>query len=717
MKWWEILELYLFLYPWKASPIFAFKREIWYYRNDMQIHKNLKHILIISSLSLALIFWVLRFSAQSFSLPLTHFFIYRENVSALNWLYKYTFAASKDIVIINIDDTTLNSLQAESDLKMLRIPKSIYRNLVESLESVWVKGIAFDIVFQNADLWKTSDGSTEEEKFAQTLVQYPNIVIATTNGKEEKCYKDTAWTYETCDGKPRSVYKDAKLWYIGIAESGDRKIVVQDISNIAGKEWLEVDTLSLALYKTNIDIHPTPFIKGESVLTPFFWPAGTYPSISLSEVLAMPKVQKVSNFAGKYVFIGESGTIIHDQFISPVSGTFMDWVEFHAHFLDGILQSRYLQWYSILDPIFVVFIIWFLVTMSIIYLLSPKQVGILVAFFITLLILWISRYLYFRYAVVIEILPMLLAGSVFTFPITFIYRFFIVDRERRMIIGAFAHYLDPELVKEIADNADSIKLGGESRELSVLFSDIAGFTTISEKTPVKELFMLMSNYLSRMTGILISQWGTLDKYIWDAVMGFFWAPLIQEDHARRACQTALDMREALPAFNEWLKSQSLEPIDFRIGIGSGEVMVWNIWSEDRFSYTVLGDTVNLASRLEAISKEYGTHIIVSEGTYMMTKELFLFRKLDLITVKGKDTAVGIYELIADIRDKTIDTMKYDQYEQALGLYVHWEYLRAGKIWESQFEVDPPSRTMAHRCLDILKGELIVEDGVYHMTKK
>lgn len=102
---------------------------------------------------------------------------------------------------------------------------------------------------------------------------------------------------------------------------------------------------------------------------------------------------------------------------------------------------------------------------------------------------------------------------------------------------------------------------------------------------------------------------------------------------------------------------------------------------------------------------------------MMTKELFLFRKLDLITVKGKDTAVGIYELIADIRDKTIDTMKYDQYEQALGLYVHWEYLRAGKIWESQFEIDPPSRTMAHRCLDILKGELIVEDGVYHMTKK
>ena len=143
--------------------------------------------------------------------------------------------------------------------------------------------------------------------------------------------------------------------------------------------------------------------------------------------------------------------------------------------------------------------------MSIIYMISPKQLGIFIAFFLTILIVWMSRYVYFRYAIVVEILPLLLAGSVFTFPLTFIYRFFIVDRERRMIIGAFSHYLDPELVKEIADNTDSIKLGGESRELSVLFSDIAGFTTISEKTPVKELFMLMSNYLSRMTGILIAQ--------------------------------------------------------------------------------------------------------------------------------------------------------------------------------------------------------------------
>ncbi len=702
-----------------SGGIFAFKREIWYDSNNMQIKKNLKHILIVSCISLGFIFGALNFFGKNFTLPLTHFFVYRDNITLLNWLYMYTFKASvKDIVIIKIDDTTLNSLQASSDLKMLRIPKSIYRNLIENLESVWVKGIAFDIVFQNADTERVQGASTtEEEEFAKTLIKYPNIVISTTESGDGKCFQDNTGAYVTCDWVPRSVYKDAKLWYIGIAESGDNKFATKDISNIFEKSLLEVDTLSLALYKTSIDIRPVPFIKNERYLVPFFgWP-GVYPSISLSEVLKMPKIQRVSNFAGKYIFIGESGTMIHDQFVSPVTGSAMDGVESHAHFLDGILQERYLKGYTLIDPIFFAFVIWLIVTMSIIYILSPKQVGIFVAFFLTILIVWMSRYLYFRYAIVVEILPLLLAGSIFTFPLTFIYRFFIVDRERRMIIGAFAHYLDPELVKEIADNADSIKLGGESRELSVLFSDIAGFTTISEKTSVKELFMLMSNYLSRMTGILITQWGTLDKYIGDAVMGFFGAPLIQEDHAKRACQTALDMREALPAFNEWLETQSLEPIDFRVGIGSGEVMVGNIGSEDRFNYTVLGDTVNLASRLEAISKEYGTHIIVSETTYTMTKEIFLFRKLDLITVKGKDKAVGIYELIADIRDKTIDTMKYERYEQALEYYMQWNYLDAGKLWESQLQEDPPSRIMAHRCLDILKGVLIVEGGVYHMTKK
>ncbi len=714
----------------------------------MQITRNLKHIFFVSTIIFLMIFGTIRFFAP-FVVPTTHFFVYRENIIPLNWLYKYEFKPSNDIAIIKIDDTTLNTLQSKSDLKYLSIPKSIYGDLITKLESVWVKGVAFDIVFQNID--------PEEQTFADILERSPNVVIATSRGEKMKCsikktfddkhterydrlgnlckinaswvYESPAWScmkdkdgkHETCDGVPRSIYQGAKWWYIGLDEwYNDRTFAVlgtDDTPYVSWKNSKQIDTLSLALYKTSIDADTVIFWRDTLALIPFFGKAWAYPSISLADVLSMNKVDLISNFAGKYVFVWESGWLIHDAHRSPVTGDLMDGVEFHAHFLDGILKDRQLREFSINDFSFflgLVLLLWFMTT---IFFVASKFLSVFIAVLITLCIIWMGRYVYFSYGIVLEILPLLLAGSIFTFPITFIYRFFVVDREKRILSNAFAHYVDPELVKEIADSADFIKLGGESRELSILFSDIAWFTTISEKTPVKELFSLMSSYLSRMTGILTENGGTLDKYIGDAVMGFFGAPLIQEDHAKRACHTALDMREALPAFNEWLLTQSLEAIDFRVGIGSGEVMVGNIGSEDRFNYTVLGDTVNLASRLEGISKEYGTHIIVSEATYMMTKEVFLFRKLDLITVKGKDRAVGIYELIADIRDKTIDTTKYDQYERALELYMKWNYLDAGKLWESQFGDDPPSRIMAHRCLDILKGDLIVEDGVYHMTKK
>ncbi len=178
-----------------------------------------------------------------------------------------------------------------------------------------------------------------------------------------------------------------------------------------------------------------------------------------------------------------------------------------------------------------------------------------------------------------------------------------------------------------------LTLGGEQREVTVFFSDIAGFTTISEALGTRDLFYLMSSYLSRMTDILIREGGTLDKYIGDAVMGFFGAPVTQLDHARRACQTALEMRKILPEFNKEIISRGMTSIEFRVGIATGDVMVGNIGSQDHFNYTVLGDTVNLASRLEATGKEYEVHIIISGGTHDQIGELFAVRELDTIAVK------------------------------------------------------------------------------------
>lgn len=226
--------------------------------------------------------------------------------------------------------------------------------------------------------------------------------------------------------------------------------------------------------------------------------------------------------------------------------------------------------------------------------------------------LWISRYLYDAQRLLVDIFPLFLASGILTFPMTFIYRFFVVDREKRYIENAFGHYIDPKMVEMIDMEEVKMVLGGEQRELSVFFSDIAGFTTISEQLSPKDLFSLMSLYLSRMTDILKHEGGTLDKYIGDAVMGFFGAPVSQSDHAIRACRTAIAMRKALPDFNKEIVDRGILPLDFRIGIATGSIMVGNIGSEDHFNYTVLGDSVNLASRLEATGKEYQVHIIISE---------------------------------------------------------------------------------------------------------
>lgn len=248
---------------------------------------------------------------------------------------------------------------------------------------------------------------------------------------------------------------------------------------------------------------------GSLVLSPFFGgdiPGKTrnlYKSYTLSEVLSIPVIQK--SLAGKYVFVGESGTMIHDSFLSPVSGKIMDGVESHAHFLDGILQKRYLHSWSITDTYFFLGIVGFILLMVSIYLLCPNYLSLGTSFIVGIWVVWSARALYFQYGVVVDIGVLLMAGSVVSFPLTYIYRFFIVEREKRLLTSAFSRYVDGRVVDKISRDGHAIQLSGESRRLSILFSDIAGFTTLTEKMNPSDLFYLMSSYLSRMTDILTKE--------------------------------------------------------------------------------------------------------------------------------------------------------------------------------------------------------------------
>ena len=261
--------------------------------------------------------------------------------------------------------------------------------------------------------------------------------------------------------------------------------------------------------------------------------------------------------------------------------------------------------------------------------------------------------------------------SLFIFHIS--YGFFVESRGKRHLAKMFGQYIPPELVDEMDNSSEEISLEGESRDMSVLFSDVRGFTTISEGLDAKELTVLMNAFLTPMTGIIHQCRGTIDKYMGDCVMAFWGAPLGDQNHAKNALLAARQMIEKLAELQPEFDRRGWPQIKVGVGINSGVMNVGNMGSEFRIAYTVMGDAVNLGSRLEGLTKQYGVQIIVNETTRMAVPD-YRFRELDRVTVKGKDEPVTIYEPVAPI-DELEQGTKSDlrRYHQALKHYRSQEW--------------------------------------------
>jgi adenylate cyclase len=227
------------------------------------------------------------------------------------------------------------------------------------------------------------------------------------------------------------------------------------------------------------------------------------------------------------------------------------------------------------------------------------------------------------------------------------YELLTEGRERRWIKQAFRLYVPPAVVEEIGRNPGQLAFGGERRVLTVLFTDLRGFTTFSEARPPEEVVATLREYLTEMSDVVFRHRGTLDKFMGDAIMAFFGAPFENADHAFQACQAALEMADRLDQLNARWREAGREPLAMGIGITTGEVLVGNFGSSQRFTYTVVGDQVNLGARLESLNKEYPTerHIIISETTYQAVRDRVATRPLGQVTVKGKHVAVEVFELV------------------------------------------------------------------------
>lgn len=295
-------------------------------------------------------------------------------------------------------------------------------------------------------------------------------------------------------------------------------------------------------------------------------------------------------------------------------------------------------------------------------------------------------------------------------------------RQRRVLRAVFDKYMAAEVVDEIMRNPAGIKLGGEKKELTIFFSDVAGFTTISEKLDPEDLVILLNHYLTAMTDIILRHRGNVNKYLGDGIMAIFGAPRGEPNHASLACYAALENQSALARLREEWKAQGHPEVIARIGINSGPLVVGNVGSQVRMEYTVMGDSVNLASRLEGANKFYDTLILLGPRTYELAKPDIEAREVDMLRVKGKLMPVVVYELLARKGELSAEKQRVvDLYLEGLAAYKRRNFAAAKERFASALALDPsdgPSRVYLQRAQDYLEAPPPPDwDGVYVLKSK
>ena len=387
------------------------------------------------------------------------------------------------------------------------------------------------------------------------------------------------------------------------------------------------------------------------------------------------------------VYVGTSAPGLQDLRTTPVGSVFPG-VEVHANLLSGIFDGRVMNDHpqyrngaeTILLLVVVVLVTWVAIRKSVI---TGTLMTMAVAASIVLMnfILW-------RYLAVVFPLAAPLFFLLLLFILHTLYGFFIESRGKRHLSRMFSQYIPPELVEEMDNRKDNASMESESRELTVMFADVRDFTSISEAMQPKDLSHLMNEYLTPMTRVIHTQRGTIDKYMGDAIMAFWGAPLHYPDHARYAVETALKMVETLQDLNQAFKAKGWPELRIGVGITTGVMSVGDMGSEFRRAYTVMGDAVNLSSRLEGLTKEYKVQILCSEMTKVAAPE-FQYLELDRVRVKGKEKPVAIYEPLMhkDKADKDLKALLV-RHKQALAAYRNQDWDGAEKEFFSLQQSNP-----------------------------
>lgn len=430
------------------------------------------------------------------------------------------------------------------------------------------------------------------------------------------------------------------------------------------------------------------------------------------------EVKKADFIKDKTFLFGATAIGVYDLRVTPFEKNYPG-PETHLTVLANLFDGSFLR----VDNQEEIKMTWALIFFGLLLSFAVAQSGALLGFVVTLLaetfLVFVDQWLLRKGIVATMALPALLVMSVYLF--LTLYKYFTEERNKRHLKSTFAKYVSPAVVDEILKAPENIELGGKKQRMTVFFSDVRGFTTISEKLDPQVLSDVLNKYLTPMTNIVFANRGTLDKYIGDAVMAFFGAPIAYPDHAKYACRCALQSIEKLKEIQKQFKEQGLPDIDIGIGINTSDMSVGNMGSDIVRNYTVMGDGVNLGSRLEGVTKEYGVRIVISQFTYAEVKDAFTARELDWVKVKGKNEPIRIFELICEGKPGHDWTGCLPRFQEGFELYHARKFEEAGIKFQEALLArpgDPVSEIYIERCAEYVKEPPPPEwDGVYVMKTK
>jgi adenylate cyclase len=609
-----------------------------------------------------------------------------------------------DIVILAIDEHSLK------ELHQWPWPRGIHARLIEKLSKNPPKALAFDVLF----LEPFSMDPAGDRALIQATRRFPWVVhsyfFETAGDEVQQVHLPFPALLNVVE---RAGFVNAFIDEDGVLRSARGQVAVQDqmIS------LLSVEAASLYLGGTPEEILKTVPRDGRGrMFLNFVGKDYSFPYIPYADVLSGK--YPAEKLAGKIILVGSSATGTFDHYPTPTS-SFMPGVEFHANIIDNILRSNALRQAGIRWTY-----IWILIFgLAGGLILARCSAGLGAAFVVAAAAAYFGA---MEWVLLKKFMAFDVGGPLVTLALVYvvlvIYRFFTEEREKRLVKTFFSQQVSGELLDVLMDNPEILKNAGERREMTVFFSDVAGFTSISERLQPEELVDLLNRYLTSMTEVIFENGGYVDKYMGDGIMAFWNGLLKQTDHAERACRCALGSVKRLRDLNTDLKVRGLVPLSARIGINTGAMAAGYMGSVQKKQFTVMGDNVNLGSRLEGANKAYGSSVMISEFTYEIVQDKFEVRYLDKIRVPGKAKPVKVFELLAEKGGLTPEWQKaLPVYHDAINLFVGREFSKAReKFLEVSALLGQDKASMAY----VERAEAFVAhppekdwDGVYEVKSK